>query len=129
MPRYRGTQGQVSPKDYMSGFPEHYMPHPGFMQIPQPDYQENDGLMMENISHLDHQRSIDEIRFAAMELAGRESPDGKVEYDDCLVTEELFQQQIELLREPPTTRQGQRTTNPLVSCPVLPRRVQKLIRA
>jgi hypothetical protein len=83
----------------MSDFPEQYAPHPGFMQIPQPDYQENDGLMMENISHPDHQRIIDEIRFAALELAGRRADEGNVKYDDCLMTEEFFRQQLESLKE------------------------------
>ncbi len=98
-PSYRGTQRQVSPKGYMSGFPEQYAPHPGFMQIPQPDYQDNDGLMMENIPHLDHQRIIDEIRFTALELAGRRANEGSVKYDNCLMTEEFFQELIEPLRE------------------------------
>lgn len=98
MPHYRGTHGQVSPKGYMSGSSEQYAPHPGFMQISQPDYQENDGLMMENISHLDHQRIIDEFRFAAMELAGN-STEHIPKYEDGLITEELFQELMESLRE------------------------------
>jgi hypothetical protein len=69
------------------------------MQISQPDYQENDGLMMENIPHLDHQRIIDKIRFAALELAGRRANEGNVKYDDCLMTDEFFQELIEPPRE------------------------------
>ena len=89
IPPYHGTHGQVSPKGYMSGSPEQYAPHPGFMQIPQPDYQDNDGLMMENMSHPDHQRIIDEIRFVALESAGRRADEGNVTYDNSLMTEEL----------------------------------------
>ena len=81
-PSYSGTHGQVSPKGYMSGSPEQYAPHPGFMQIPQPDYQGNDGLMMENMSDLEHQRIINEFRLAAMELAGIRPSDIEVEYND-----------------------------------------------
>lgn len=91
-------QRQVSPKGYMSGSSEQYAPHPGFMQISQPGYQDNDGLMMGNMSHLDRQRIIDEIRFAAMELAGN-STEHIPEYEDGLMTEELLLELLESLRE------------------------------
>jgi hypothetical protein len=81
----------------MSGFLEQYVPHPGFMQISQPDYQDNDGLMMENISHLDHQRIIDEIRFATLELAGIKSAEPEVKYEDGLMDEGFFERQMVLL--------------------------------
>ena len=82
IPRYHGTHGQVGPKDYMSDLPEQYTPHPGFMQISQPDYQDNDNFMMENIPHPDHQSIIDEFRFTALELAGRRVNEEKVDYED-----------------------------------------------
>jgi hypothetical protein len=47
--RYRGTPsrtGPISPKSYMSGFSEQYVPHPGFMQMPQGTYQTYDEFNM-----------------------------------------------------------------------------------
>lgn len=97
IPQYHRTPGRVSPKDYMSGFPEQYVSHPGFMQMPKGDYEPYDELQAMSMS--DFGRTADEFRFAAMELAGVRSPDVDIEYDNCLMTEELFQQQIESLRE------------------------------
>ncbi len=92
---YSGTQGRVSPKSYMSDFPEGYMPHPGFMQIPQSAYQPYDEL--QDMSMSDFGGTADEFRFAAMKLAGIKHPDEGVEYDDCLMTREFLQEQLESL--------------------------------
>ena len=114
MVRYRGTSGQVSPKSYISRSPEGYLPHPGFMQIPHSDYQAYNmqDMPMSNFG------STDEFRFAAMKLAGFGPSGGEVEYDDCLMTEEVFQQHIESLREqfPPEFDTNEIASHILAAC-------------
>ena len=39
-------------EEYMSGFPEDYSPHPGFMEIPESEYEPYDGHIAESMSHM-----------------------------------------------------------------------------
>ena len=36
------------PEEYMSSFPEDYSPHPGFMEMPESDYEPYDGHVAES---------------------------------------------------------------------------------
>lgn len=97
MPHYSGSMGQVNSREYIPISQEQYMPHPGFMQMLQSDYEPYDEL--QDISMSNFGITADESRFAAMALADIRPSDGEIEYDDCLITKEVFMHQIELLRE------------------------------
>jgi hypothetical protein len=96
MPHYPGGTGHVNLREYMSNSQEPYMPHPGFMQMPQGDYEPYDEL--QGMSMSDFGRTVDEFRFAAMELAGH-STEHIPKYESSLMTEELLLEIFESLRE------------------------------
>lgn len=96
MSHYPGGMGRVNPREYISASQEQYMPHPGFMQMSQGDYEPYDEL--QDVSMSDFGRTADEFHFAAMELAGNFT-EHVPQYEDGLMTEELLQEILESMRE------------------------------
>ena len=79
-------------EEYMSGFPEDYSPHPGFMEMPESDYEQYDSYVAENISHMAGQSPS-----VPANMAGYEPPEVELEavnYEDCLMDGDLFEQLI-----------------------------------
>jgi hypothetical protein len=109
--------GSAVLKDYMPSFQAQYQPHPGFMNIPDSGYLPNDGFGMDDYSLSDHQGVIEEFRQAAMEIAGINHRD--VKYEDSLMTQEMFQELMDELREQNTdplspTPDMNETTSPIL---------------
>ena len=71
---------------YMSGFPEDYSPHPGFMEMTESDYAPYDGHAAESMSHMSGQ-----FLPAPANMAGLEHQEA-VNYEDCLMDGDLFDQ-------------------------------------
>jgi len=74
-------------KDYMSGLPEDYVPHPGFMESSEGDYTPYDGHIAESIPHSGQfpPRPANRTAFRRPE---------SVDYEDCLMEEKFFEQQM-----------------------------------
>jgi len=92
-------QSVPSSKTYMSGFPNEYSPHPGFVQIKSNHYQPYDDSAFPNDQRSNQPSLMDEFQMAALELAGFEPRGPKIKYEDCLMTEALFQQLIQSLTQ------------------------------
>jgi hypothetical protein len=75
----------------MGDLPEDYMPHAGFMDIPENDYGPYDGHIAESMSHLSN-------RFppAPADL-GRFEPSREVRYEDSLMNQDFFDHQMNSL--------------------------------
>jgi len=73
-------------EEYMSNFPEDYLPHPGFMEVPENDYEPYNGNAAERISNRGGQYPP-----IPANMAGLEQPE-EVKYEDCLMDGDLFDQ-------------------------------------
>lgn len=78
---------------YMSGYPEQYTPNVGPMQIPGHDYQPHDSGEMQPTFQSSRQETIGDFR-----LADEAGPASGVRYEDSLMDQDFFEQQLSMLR-------------------------------
>lgn len=92
-PSYNKAPIQTGPAPivYMSGLPADYIPSAGPMEVPDQTYRQYDDSIYP-------WQSNNEFQLAAMEVAAVEPPQ-KVRYEDGLMTQELFEEQMANLRD------------------------------
>ena len=73
-----------APADYLGPVPQDYRPHPGFTDSCRPEYEQYEWGM--------HQHPTPPLRAPLPELPGVDRPPS---YNDCLMTNELFEQTME----------------------------------
>ena len=89
----------LTPKTYMSDFPDEYAPHPGPMRTPSSSYQPYDGTGIPNVSRSDQPLTMDEFQIAALRLGEGHTGEPEVEYEDGLMDEDYFDIQMKLLNK------------------------------
>ena len=87
-PASLSRQSPAKPRGYMADLTEDYMPQPGAMSVPDNDYEPYDGLCSPTIHPVN-------VPAGHARLAPLLEPE--VQYEDCLIDEDVFQHQLKLI--------------------------------
>jgi hypothetical protein len=89
----------AAPNTYMSSSPNEYVPHPGSTQVRANEYEAYDASTAPTAPPSNHPGMRSKFRTAASERAGFDLDEAEVQYEDSLMNEEIFQQQLDALRQ------------------------------